>query len=145
MLTRGIEGIETRMIGRDAELKRLQELFSQAISKAAFSLVTICGEAGVGKSRLVQEFDQWVDGLAVRVRYFKGRAGLDLQRTPYSLLRDLFAYRFQILDTDGTQPCGKKWNKACPRRSDRAIMIGSAYTHISSAICSDSTSAKAPC
>jgi class 3 adenylate cyclase len=108
MLTRGIEGIETRMIGRDAELKRLQELFSQAISKAAFSLVTICGEAGVGKSRLVQEFDQWVDGLAVRVRYFKGRAGLDLQRTPYSLLRDLFAYRFQILDTDENSTVWKK-------------------------------------
>ncbi len=100
MGTRGIEGIETRMVGRDDELGRMKHIFQNIITNSEFCLVTISGDAGIGKTRLVHEFDQWADSLPVRVRYFKGRAGLDMQRTPYSLLRDLFVFRFQILDTD---------------------------------------------
>ncbi len=98
--TRGVEGVETRMIGRDAELAALQEAFGDAVIEARPRVVAIVGEAGVGKSRLLYEFDHWVDLRPERVRYFKGRATPALQGVPYSLWRDLFAFRFDILDSD---------------------------------------------
>ena len=98
--SRGVEGVETRMIGRDAELAALQAAFGEAVAEARPRVLTIIGEAGVGKSRLLYEFDNWVELRPERVRYFKGRATPALQGVPFSLWRDVFAFRFDILDSD---------------------------------------------
>ena len=50
---RGVEGLETQMVGRDAELQQLQTAFNNARGQRFASLVTVLGEAGVGKSRLL--------------------------------------------------------------------------------------------
>lgn len=71
LATRGVEGIETRTIGREGELAALQVAFAAAIVEARACIVAIVGEAGVGKSRLLYEFDNWVDLRPERVRYFK--------------------------------------------------------------------------
>jgi class 3 adenylate cyclase/tetratricopeptide (TPR) repeat protein len=47
---------ETEMVGRAAELGMLDALMKQAIGGAMPRLVTIIGEAGIGKSRLIREF-----------------------------------------------------------------------------------------
>lgn len=65
--------------------------------------VTLMGEAGVGKSRLVYEFDKWLDLIPQIVYYYKGRSTASMQGVPYSLLRDLFSFRFQIQDSDPLQ------------------------------------------
>ena len=98
--TRGVEGIETRMIGREAELAALQAAFADIVAANESRVVTIIGDAGLGKSRLLYEFDNWVELRPEMVRYFKGRATPDLQSVPYSLWRDLLAFRFDILDSD---------------------------------------------
>ena len=98
--TRGVEGIETRMIGRDAELSRLQDAFYTAIEDRELQMVTVVGEAGVGKSRLLHEFDIWCELLPETFFYFRGRARQQTQNVPYALIRDLVAFRFQIRDTD---------------------------------------------
>jgi class 3 adenylate cyclase/tetratricopeptide (TPR) repeat protein len=100
MGTRGVEGIETRMIGRESELKRLQDTLCAAMEDGEGGMITIVGEAGVGKSRLLYEFEKWIDLLPETIRYFKGRARLETKNLPYALLRDLFAFRFQIWDSD---------------------------------------------
>ena len=100
LATRGVEGIETRTIGREGELAALQVAFAAAIVEARACIVAIVGEAGVGKSRLLYEFDNWVDLRPERVRYFKGRSTPALQGVPFSLWRDVFAFRFDILDSD---------------------------------------------
>ena len=97
---RGVEGIETRMVGREAELKHLQESFYTAIEEGELQVVTITGEAGVGKSRLLHEFDLWSELLPELFYYFKGRAVHEMQNSPYGLIRDLVAFRFQIQDSD---------------------------------------------
>ena len=102
MATRGVEGIETRMIGRDAELQILQSAFEDTIEETETRVVAIVGEAGVGKSRLLYEFDTFLELHEEQVLYFKGRSTPNLQNVPYSLFRDLFAFRFQILDSDLT-------------------------------------------
>ena len=70
------------------------------MAEARPRVLTIVGEAGVGKSRLLYEFDNWVDLRPELVRYFKGRATPALQGVPFSLWRDVFAFRFDILDSD---------------------------------------------
>jgi ABC-type oligopeptide transport system substrate-binding subunit/class 3 adenylate cyclase len=97
---RGVEGIETRMVGRQAELTRLQEAFYTAIEDRELQMVTVVGDAGVGKSRLLHEFDIWAEVLPEDYFFFKGRALQEMQSQPYSLIRSLFAFRFQIEDTD---------------------------------------------
>ena len=98
--TRGVEGVETRMIGRDAELLTLQDAYADAIEAGETRVVTVVGEAGVGKSRLLYEFDNWLELRPEMVTYFKGRATPNLQNVSLSLIRDLFAFRFNILDGD---------------------------------------------
>jgi ABC-type oligopeptide transport system substrate-binding subunit/class 3 adenylate cyclase len=97
---RGVEGIETRMIGRDAELSHLQDAFYTAMEDSELQMATVVGDAGVGKSRLLHEFDIWAEVLPEDYYFFKGRASQQMQNLPYSLIRDLFAFRFQIEDTD---------------------------------------------
>ena len=98
--TRGVEGIETPMVGRDGELARLQAAYSAAMADARTQTATVIGEAGVGKSRLLYEFSNWLELRPEHIRYFKGRATPNTRNVPYSLFRDLFALRFDILDSD---------------------------------------------
>jgi class 3 adenylate cyclase/tetratricopeptide (TPR) repeat protein len=98
--TRGVEGIETPMIGRDGELKRLQDAFYVALEDAECQLATVVGEAGVGKTRLLWEFENWLDEVPEPIRHFHARASQERQNVPYALLRDLFVLRFDIQDND---------------------------------------------
>jgi class 3 adenylate cyclase/tetratricopeptide (TPR) repeat protein len=98
--TRGVEGIETRMVGRAGELGRLQDMLRTVITERELHWITISGEAGVGKSRLLYEFQNWMDLLPTEIWAFKGRATEAMRSLPYALLRDIFAYRFEIADSD---------------------------------------------
>jgi len=98
--TRGVAGVETRMIGREAELKCLQEIFFTTVEDSELQVATITGEAGVGKSRLLHEFDVWAELRPEHFWFFKGRASPEMQSLPYALLRDVFSFRFEIQDSD---------------------------------------------
>jgi predicted ATPase/class 3 adenylate cyclase len=100
MVTRGVEGIETPMVGREAELERLQDALTTAIEDRERQLLTVVGEAGLGKSRLIDEFNNWLELMPQTVFYFKGRASPSMQNQAYSLLKDMFAFRFNIQEDD---------------------------------------------
>ena len=100
MATRGVEGVETRMIGREAEFDCLKAAFTSLMGEGGTQVVTVIGEAGVGKSRLVYEFENWVEMRPERVYYFKGRATANRRTVALGLFRDLFAFRFGILESD---------------------------------------------
>jgi class 3 adenylate cyclase/tetratricopeptide (TPR) repeat protein len=97
---RGIEGVEIRMVGRDAELEQLREAFKSLSQEGNLSAVIVVGEAGIGKSRLLYEFEQWTETQPERFTLFHGRATPQTQSEPYGLLRDILAWRLQIGDGD---------------------------------------------
>ena len=51
-----VGSLKAPLVGRSAELGRLREAFARVRSDGALHLFTILGTAGVGKSRLAQEF-----------------------------------------------------------------------------------------
>ncbi len=100
MGTRGLEGVLTRMVGRDADLKCLQDAITSMLQDGKRRIMTIVGEAGIGKSRLLFELENWLELQPERFRYFKGRASPEMQSQPYALIRDLLAGRFGIQESD---------------------------------------------
>jgi class 3 adenylate cyclase/tetratricopeptide (TPR) repeat protein len=50
------EGAQTPLVGREAELGALERALAESIAKGGCKVVTVLGEPGVGKSRLVEEF-----------------------------------------------------------------------------------------
>jgi class 3 adenylate cyclase/tetratricopeptide (TPR) repeat protein len=105
---RGVEGIETRMIGREQELARMQTTLEQAASRRQLHLIHIVAEAGTGKSRLLYEFVKWLSVQSHGLYVMKGRATLETAQTPYALLRDLFSSSFGIQDHDGAAVARQK-------------------------------------
>ncbi|HEY67727.1 MAG TPA: tetratricopeptide repeat protein [Thermoflexia bacterium] len=52
------------MVGREAELEALQSHFRALLSRRRKQIVAVTGEAGVGKTRLIEEWRQWTETLA---------------------------------------------------------------------------------
>jgi class 3 adenylate cyclase/tetratricopeptide (TPR) repeat protein len=48
--------LDSPLVGRDDELARLEAAFGEAVTQRACRVVTVLGDAGLGKSRLVTEF-----------------------------------------------------------------------------------------
>ena len=83
---RGIEGIETRMVGRDAELAKIQESFETVIEDRELARVTVVADAGIGKSRLMYEFDNWLELRPEAIWLFRGRGDPQTAGQPYGLM-----------------------------------------------------------
>jgi class 3 adenylate cyclase/tetratricopeptide (TPR) repeat protein len=106
--SRGIEGIETRMVGRDTELEQLQDAFKRLYIQGTLSVVTVVAEAGIGKSRLLYEFENWAEARPEGFYFFQGRAQPLTLSQPYGLLRDILAWRLQIADSDSMETAKQK-------------------------------------
>ena len=98
--TRGIEGVATRMIGREAEFEALQAAFKRLFAERRLFAVTVVAEAGIGKSRLLDEFQAWAEDRPETIYLFRGRATPQTQGRPFGLLRDIVAWRLQLSDGD---------------------------------------------
>ena len=60
-------------VGRRRELELLQQLFERCLDESGMQLVTIVGEPGAGKTRLVGELRAWVDERPEIVLWRQGR------------------------------------------------------------------------
>ena len=68
------EALEAPFVGRDDELRLLKDLFHATARDRRVRLVSITGQAGIGKSRLAWEFLKYVDGLVETVHWNQGRS-----------------------------------------------------------------------
>ena len=126
---RGVEGVSTRMVGRETEFQTIQDSLTQCVSNGHVTVVILKGESGLGKSRLIYEFEAWLDSHPTDFYLFKGRADEETMGLPYSLLRDIFCERFQIRDNDLQMDARQKLLKGMAAlikvgSEERASLIG---------------------
>jgi serine/threonine protein kinase/AraC-like DNA-binding protein len=75
----------TKLIGRNEELTRLQNLFERA-REGRGCICMISGEAGIGKTRLIEELHDYV--CAQNVTSIQGKCFYGDNKEPYGLLKD---------------------------------------------------------
>lgn len=118
---RGIEGIDAPMVGRDRELRLIEAAFEDVVGRNTLTVLTVVAEAGLGKSRLVAEFEQWIELRPERVWLFRGRAHPQSLQQPYGVLRELLCWRFEIQDSDTLEQAQAKLAQGlAPVFGDRA-------------------------
>lgn len=86
----------SRMIGRQAELERMQEILQMTLDRGKAHFLNISGQAGVGKSRLIDEFDHLLEHLPMQISHFRGQVQPSTGKLPFALMRDLFTSHFGI-------------------------------------------------
>jgi class 3 adenylate cyclase len=66
--------LEPPFVGRSSELRLLKDSLHSTGRDGRARLVSLVGQAGIGKSRLVWEFEKYVDGLVEVVYWHQGRS-----------------------------------------------------------------------
>jgi class 3 adenylate cyclase/tetratricopeptide (TPR) repeat protein len=66
--------LEPPFVGRDVELRLLKDLFHATARERRARLVSVTGQAGIGKSRLAWEFLKYIDGLVETIYWHQGRS-----------------------------------------------------------------------
>ena len=101
---RGLQGPATPMVGRDAELQRLLQTVAQARQTRQLQALTLIGDAGLGKSRLLRELTTALPDC----RLLTLRSQPDSQLRPWGLLRSLLALQCGVADTDSAEVAKRK-------------------------------------
>ncbi len=92
-------GLEARLVGRDEELAVLKQTLQRVESEGRPALVTVLGNAGVGKSRLAWEFAKYVEGLPQILYWRRGRS-LAYGNVSYSALAEAVKAQCEVLEDD---------------------------------------------
>ena len=108
---RGVPGLSAPMVGRDAELAVLRSVYRRVQSESRPNLVTVYGEAGVGKSRLTREFLVWTAEEAPRPLVLQGRCLPYGDGITYWPLAEILKAHTGILDTDPPELAVEKVRK----------------------------------
>jgi pimeloyl-ACP methyl ester carboxylesterase len=97
-----------KMVGRDKELDQLKEFLHAAINGNG-STVLVSGEAGIGKTRLVKEFEAYAESLGAKV--LEGRC-LYESPAPFLPFREALRSVFQVSKSDAPPLQERKIKKA---------------------------------
>jgi len=131
---RGIEGWETPLVGREREMAELRRLIAE-VGQGHGRIVCLLGEAGLGKSRLVQELRAaWQAALPPNaaapfgaVRAWAEAQGVSHETTrPYGLFRQVFRYLTGTTEADAWGVVRERVaaaRGAAPEQRDRLIRV----------------------
>ena len=103
MRTRGVGGLARAFVGRDKQLELLQSAYRRAVEESRPALVTIVGDPGVGKTRLVRElWEQLADEDPEPLRR-TGRCLAYGQGITYWPLGEVLKEHLEILESDSPE------------------------------------------
>jgi class 3 adenylate cyclase/tetratricopeptide (TPR) repeat protein len=113
----------TPFIGRDAELDLLKQHYAHTLRECSVRLVTLLGEPGVGKSRLIHEFGRFVDDRQELVSWRQGRCLPYGDGITFWALGEIVKAQAGILESDPAAQVAAKLDAALQtlvgRASDR--------------------------
>jgi class 3 adenylate cyclase/tetratricopeptide (TPR) repeat protein len=94
------EGLEAPFVGREHELRLLKDWLHTTSHEGRARLISIIGEAGIGKSRLAWELQKYMDGLTEVFRWHQGRSPAYGDGVTFWALGEMVRQRAGIAATD---------------------------------------------
>jgi class 3 adenylate cyclase/tetratricopeptide (TPR) repeat protein len=92
--------LEAPFVGREEELRLLKDLFHATSREKRPRLVSVTGQAGIGKSRLAWEFLKYIDGLAEEIWWHEGRCAAYGDGVTFWALGEMVRRRAGLAETD---------------------------------------------
>lgn len=108
-VARGVAGVETRTVGREVEIQALQAAYLRAYEQHGMVWAQLLGDPGVGKSRLLEDMNDWLDLRPETFRLLRARAFPDDASQPFALVRRMWFDRFQIAEDAPLDQAEAKW------------------------------------
>jgi class 3 adenylate cyclase len=108
MRARGVGGMPPVFVGRDAELEVLQDVYSRVAAGGTPQLVTVFGDAGVGKTRLIRELWQWLLAQQPRPLLRAGRCLPYGYGITYWPLAEVLKEHFGILESEASEATAER-------------------------------------
>ncbi len=113
----------TPYVGRDAELRTLRDALDRAVGDRAVHLVSVVGEPGLGKSRLVAELGRHVDRHPGMVVWRQGRCLPYGEGITFWALGEIVKAHAGILESDPAEAVAAKLDAVIPEaEADREWM-----------------------
>jgi class 3 adenylate cyclase len=100
MRPRGVGGLARAFVGREHDLERLYDAYRAAVEQRRPRLVTILGDAGVGKTRLARELWQWLPEQKPQPLCRTGRCLSYGTGTAYWALGEVLKEHLGLLESD---------------------------------------------
>lgn len=107
-----VYGIETSMVGREAELSRLLAAHERVIESKKFYSLAITASLGLGKSRLLAEFRRKLDEKLSSTLVLAGESR-DESSGPYAIFSRVLRQRFYISEKEPPEVARRKLLEAC--------------------------------
>ncbi len=95
-------GLEAPLVGRDRELAVVTGSFDASERQGRAQMVTVVGEAGAGKSRLLWEFFKYIDGIERTILWHQGRCLSYGDGVAYWALAEMVRARAGIVEEEDT-------------------------------------------
>jgi class 3 adenylate cyclase len=108
MRPRGVGELRRAFVGRDDELAQLQAAYRRAFEQEEPQLVTIAGDPGVGKTRLVRELWEWLGTQSPEPLRRTGRCLSYGQVTAYWPLGEVLKEQLGLLESDSPEIAREK-------------------------------------
>ncbi len=108
-VARGVAGVETRTVGREAEMQALQTAYRRAFEGHGVVWAQLVSEPGMGKSRLLEDLSAWIDLREETTRLLRARAFPDDANQPFALVRRMWFDRFQLTEDAPLGQAEAKW------------------------------------
>ena len=90
-------------------MQALQAAYLRAYEGHGMVWAQLLGDAGVGKSRLLEDMDDWLDLREETFRLLRARAFPDDANQPFALVRRMWFDRFQIAEDAPLAQAEAKW------------------------------------
>ena len=102
------ESLEPPFVGRANELRLLKDLLDAVGIESKARMVSLVGEAGIGKSRLVWEFLKYIDGLVDTIYWHEGRSPAYGEGVTFWAISEMIKGRAGIAEGDDDETVARR-------------------------------------